>query len=152
MHPKEACACLAVEHVAFVCSRQNNVLQISTCMVQGGYIHHVCSPFKVLTEQAMRPEQRCAAHAAPSPEFAPNSPSNSQAWITCHTNHFYPVWLVGLTGLAVCRVNLPVPTPEFHLLLLVLTKDTCHTSAVSKHTMCGAEIVSCSFNTARLAT
>lgn len=141
MHPKEACACLAVEHVASVCSRQNNVLQISTCMVQGGYIHHVCSPFKVLTEQAMRPEQRCAAHAAPSPEFAPNSPSNSQAWITCHTNHFYPVWLVGLTGLAICRINLPVPTPEFNLLLLVLTRDMCHTLGVPKHNMCAAAVL-----------
>ncbi|KAA6427572.1 MAG: hypothetical protein FRX49_02235 [Trebouxia sp. A1-2] len=60
---------------------------------------HPISPFKVLTEQPVRPEQRRAAHAAPSPEFAPNSPSNSQAWITRHTDHFYPVRLVGLTAM-----------------------------------------------------
>ncbi len=152
---------MALEHAASCCGTQNNAKQISTCMVQGGYIHKVCSPLKVLTEQPMRPEQRRAAHAAPSPEFAPNSPSNSQAWITCHTNHFYPVGLVGLTGLAVCRVNLPVPahqasiaeTVVFHL--LVLSKNTCHTSGVPKHKFqcrCSTEVVSCSFNTARLAT
>ena len=84
-------------------------------MVQGGHIHKVGGALKVLTEQAVRPEQGGTAHAAPSPELAPHSTSDSQAWITRHTNHLYPVGLVMLADVAVTWLNLPIPVAKYKL-------------------------------------
>lgn len=96
-----------------------------TCMVQGGHVDQVGGALKVLAEQAVRPEQGGTAHAAPGPELAPHSTSDSQAWITRHTNHLYPVGLVMLADLAVAWLHLPIPVTKYKVKAVLVHMQTC---------------------------